>query len=64
MTLISTQELEQKFIREVLEQKDKWPERACYNTYSMAAGFAMGHGYKQGKAYMFAKSLEDRNIVC
>lgn len=63
MTLISFEEMEEKFIKEILNKQDDWHPKADYNTYSLAAGFAMGHGYKQGKAYSFAKGLMDRDLV-
>ncbi|NAX20401.1 hypothetical protein [Vibrio sp. V39_P1S14PM300] len=63
MTLISFAEMEEKFVKEVLDQKGSWYPRAVLSTFSMAAGYAMGHGYKQGKAYMFAMDLMDKGLV-
>lgn len=63
--LISFAEMEEKFLKEILANLDEEQlKKTNYNTYSLAAGFAMGHGYKQGKSYMFAKSLMDRDLVC
>ncbi|HCE2692026.1 hypothetical protein [Vibrio parahaemolyticus] len=63
MTLISFADMEDKFIKEVLEQEASWRPGAVLSTFSMAAGYAMGHGYKQGKAYMFAMDLMDKGLV-
>ncbi|EJG1726530.1 hypothetical protein ACLINW_004524 [Vibrio parahaemolyticus] len=63
MTLISFADMEDKFIKEVLEQEASWHPDAELSAFSMAAGYAMGHGYKQGKAYMFAMDLMDKGLV-
>ncbi len=63
MKLISFADMENKFIKEVLEQQSSWPPIARYDTISTAVGYALGHGYKQGKAYMFAMDLMDKGLV-
>ena len=55
--------MEEKFVKEVLAQKESWNSSYELSSFSMAAGYAMGHGYKQGKAYMFAMDMMDKGLV-
>ena len=63
MILISFTEMEEKFVKEVLAQKESWNSSSELSSFSMAAGYAMGHGYKQGKAYMFTMDMMDKGLV-